>query len=394
MISAAIPENEEERLAELQRYQILDTVDEDAYDAITFLVSQICQTPIALISIVDSDRQWFKSRVGIEDRETPRDVAFCAHGILNPAENLIVFDAFQDERFRDNPLVTDHPGIRFYAGAPLVTSSGNALGMLCAIDREPRKLDEGQIGALEALAVQVVALLDLRLALREVEEETRKREQFMSMVSHEIRTPLTAIMGYLEILSDPEAGLSDIEKSELLGVVNRQATEVEKLTEDFLTLSRAESGTLRVLVEEVDPMAETRKAIESMEKENSVEIENTDRVKPVSADPFRLRQIVRNLLTNSFRYGEPPVRIRIIGEEDRVHLQVIDHGKGIPEEEREVVFRPFGQGSNARHVPTSVGLGLAISRLLAEAMGGELTYEHVEGLSVMDLTLPVFRTSD
>ncbi|HEY9767445.1 MAG TPA: GAF domain-containing protein [Coleofasciculaceae cyanobacterium] len=160
-MKASVPANESARLEALRQYRILDTPFEQAYDDITALAAFICDVPIALISLVDADRQWFKSSVGINVDGTSRDVSFCAHAILNESI-MIVNDTLQDERFENNPLVICSPNIRFYAGMPLRTPEGHALGTLCVIDHKPRELSEYQTKALEALARQVVMQLELR----------------------------------------------------------------------------------------------------------------------------------------------------------------------------------------------------------------------------------------
>jgi GAF domain-containing protein len=158
---APLPANETERLKALREYQILDTKSEQAYDDITTLAAHICGVPMAMISLVDEFRQWFKSKVGLEQQQTPREVAFCAHAILDN-KPFIIRDASRDKRFADNALVTGEPYIRFYAGIPLFNPEGLALGTLCVIDREPRRLSADQQKALQALSRQVMALLELR----------------------------------------------------------------------------------------------------------------------------------------------------------------------------------------------------------------------------------------
>lgn len=160
-MNSPLPHNETERLAALSEYRVLNTPPEQAYDDLTVLAASVCDVPIALISLVDESRQWFKARLGLDRQETPRDVAFCAHAILQK-EPMIVTDALHDERFSHNELVTKSPNIRFYAGFPLVNPEGLALGTLCAIDRQPHQLTPEQTRTMQALARQVMALLELR----------------------------------------------------------------------------------------------------------------------------------------------------------------------------------------------------------------------------------------
>ena len=180
-----LPQNEAARMAALARFDILDSDPEREFDDLARLASQICGTPYALISLVDRDRQWFKARVGVEVQETPRSVSLCAHAILGH-DPLVVPDASQDPRFSNNPLVRSGPGFHFYAGAPLVTNDGHAIGTICVLDRKARELDPEQIESLRALSRQVVSQLELRRRLRA--ERGRSGEALIRQASGVTRT--------------------------------------------------------------------------------------------------------------------------------------------------------------------------------------------------------------
>ena len=201
-MEARKPDQEAARLEALRQYQILDTPSEQAYDDFTLLASSICEVPIALISLVDAERQWFKSKVGLEVSETARNISFCGHTILSN-ETLVVNDALSDSRFVYNPLVTSDPSIRFYAGAPLISPEGHALGSLCVIDRQPRVLLASQKTALEALARQVVSQLELRRASARLAEAL---DQIKLMAG------LIPICSYCKGIRDDQGYWSTVEK--------------------------------------------------------------------------------------------------------------------------------------------------------------------------------------
>ena len=212
-----MPPDEEARISALTSYDILDTPREDAYDEIVSLASAICETPIALISFVDRQRLWFKSAVGLDATETPRSGAFCAHAILSD-EVFTVSDATQDERFASNPLVTDAPNIRFYAGMPLQSTEGHKLGVLCVIDRVPRVLSTFQQRALVILGRQVETQLALRKKVRELRAREgelqrerdslartqRQKDELMTLIVHDLKSPLASLLPNVRfIFRDP-----------------------------------------------------------------------------------------------------------------------------------------------------------------------------------------------
>ncbi len=168
-MKSPVPATETERLKALYWYQILDTTAEDIFDEVTLLASQVCEAPIAIISLVDKDRQWFKSKIGLTATQTPRDISFCAHTIMQN-DVLEIKDALKDERFATNPLVTTDPRIRFYAGAPIRTTAGHNLGSLCVLDRVPRELNARQKESLTTLSRIVSNLFKQRRYISELEQ--------------------------------------------------------------------------------------------------------------------------------------------------------------------------------------------------------------------------------
>jgi GAF domain-containing protein len=183
MKPAPIPANEPERLQSLNEHELLDTLPESVYDDITLLASEIIGTPVSLITLVDKDRQWFKSKHNFLPPETSRDLSFCAHAIMDSDGVMVVPDARYDERFHDNPLVTGDPRVVFYAGVPLTDAMGNGLGTLCVIDHRPRELSDQQVESLKALAKLVKTHFELRRTRMELEKAQDDLKMVQSLVS-------------------------------------------------------------------------------------------------------------------------------------------------------------------------------------------------------------------
>ena len=213
MIKPQIPENEDRRMTELRELDILDTAPEQAFDDLTRIASGICGMPISLVTFIDKDRQWFKSKQGLDSNQTTRDSAFCAHAINEPTQLFVVPDASLDQRFHDNPLVTGEPHIRFYAGAPLVTPAGDAIGTLCVIDSKPRHLEPFQAEALLGLSRQVAALLELRRTTKRLHHHLFERQWYEQQLRQ-----------YHEMLEQENTVLAEQSRTDpLTGLLNRRA---------------------------------------------------------------------------------------------------------------------------------------------------------------------------
>jgi CHASE3 domain sensor protein len=241
MISAQEPLNELERVAALHQCNILDTESEQGFDDITQLAAHICQTPIALVSLLDKDRQWFKSKVGIEETETPRRIAFCAHAILQDGI-FIVADTLKDERFADNPLVINTPNIRFYAGVPIKSVEGYALGTLCVLDYQPRELTQEQLSALKSLGSQTAYIIETRRSLTEVNrlavptknKDTQEKGNFLKKIAFWMSLAATmvismGVISFVNLSSLRDINSAILQQRETLEKINQPLNRLREL---------------------------------------------------------------------------------------------------------------------------------------------------------------------
>lgn len=379
MEAAPLPKNEDERLAELLSYDIIDTEAEKLFDDLTALASQICETPIALISLVDPNRQWFKSRVGLDAEETSREIAFCSHAILQE-DVFEIPNATLDPRFHDNPLVTGSPDIRFYAGAPLITPSGHAIGTLCAIDKKPRRLTDAQKTSLQTLSKSVVAHLELRRKNRELERTSQFKSDFLSYISHEIRTPLNAINTFSHLLEAEARKLNLPETfSTPLSHVSQSGERLLEIVNSVLDINQIEAGKMRVMPRAVnlnDFFTHLFSLTKIRAEESGVLLSTTIETtmpKTLFFDDTKFGQVTLNILSNAIKFTakDKSVKAQVKYKKGGLIFTVVDEGIGMSEEDQKRLFTPYERMKNA-HKISGTGLGLNISKRLIELMDGSI----------------------
>jgi len=392
---AAIPENEQARIHALLQYEILDTEAEAVYDDFVKLASYICQTPIALISLVDPTRQWFKATVGCPASETSRDVAFCAHAI-HQFDVFVVPDTSTDPRFVDNPLVTGDPHIRFYAGAPLITPEGLAIGTLCAIDREPRILSPEQITALQTLARQVVSQLELRRLTKELQQLLESKNKLFHILSHDLRSPFNGILAFSQALADEAETLSREEIQDFSQTVLNSAEQFMHLIDNLLQCTRFELGSLEyqpntVTIDSVVGNVLTLLKGNAAQKKVNLVYE-TNPATEVFADSTMLHSIFQNLIGNAIKFTPSNGRVTVCAADQgsMIQVSVIDSGVGVPPEKLAHLFELMaGRSTDGTAGEKGTGLGLLLCKDLVEKHGGQLWVDSVVGQGTsFHLTLP------
>jgi signal transduction histidine kinase len=381
MESPATPADEKERLQAVLAFRILDTPDEPDFDDLVALAAELCETPIALITLMDHDRQWFKAVLGTQVRELPRAISFCGHAILRDGL-FVIEDALCDPRFADNPLVTAPPNVRFYAGAPLTSTEGYRLGTLCVVDQVPRHLTPTQLRALATLSKQVVAQMELRARLFDLTRSQRQKEELTSLVVHDLKSPLASVSANAQYLA-AAADLSEKRRA-AASDIQAAAESMGRMLMNVLDINQSEDGQLRLALADVrvgELLDEVVREMAHRAVQERLEVHVTppppDLV--VGVDHDVMRRVLENLLDNSLKYARTGTRVDLSASasHDAVRIVLRDQGPGIPPGERERIFEKYFQLERdaISHRRVSRGLGLAFCKLAVEAHGGRIWVE-------------------
>lgn len=401
-MSVPFGKDNERRLAALRGYSILDSPREEEFDQLVLLVREVFAMPMAAISFVDRDRQWFKAEAGLDCDETPLSCSVCAEAIESGLDVLVISDATMDARTNCNPMVIGGPQIRFYAGAVLRTPDGHALGALLLLDVKPRQLTDTQERLLRTLSRQVMLMLEARrvseerlAANRRLLGEVEMRKEMLGVVSHDLRQPLGTI--HLVAHLSEEWNGTDAQGrriGELGALLRSSAEDMQRLVTDLSDYSMMEQGQLVMRFQEmqVAKLAEEIRLRYNLVARNAgmnlQVVEDADLPVAMQADPYRLLQAIGNLVGNALHHSPPngTLDVRFIRISGGLAIEVSDRGRGISSETLELIFERFwtsGVASGGR------GIGLAVARNIVRAHGGELTVASEPGvLTTFRLELP------
>lgn len=382
MQAPPIPENEKERLKELYRFAILDTEQEQDFEHLVQLASQICDVPMSLVSLVDADRQWFKAKVGIADDETDRRVSFCAHAILNDGV-FEVKDATSDNRFFDNPLVTGNPNIRFYAGMPLVTENGYKLGTFCILDSKPRDLTPTQEFSLKTLAHQAMSLLNLRVKNMELNRVNNLQNKLISIIAHDVRNPLASLKGIIELRQTDI--ITEEEADEMLGLASGQLEATIDMVANLIDWGKLQMRKDNSFLKEVNLkkcISNVLQNFQAIADDKKIEfIIDADDSIPCLTDETGFNFVLRNLISNSVKFTENgTIKISAQKQGDQLKLKITDTGKGFEKHTFDTLFQQQKHypSPGTRNEPGS-GLGLSLIKDYLDKIGGSIQIESEQG---------------
>ncbi len=366
----------------IESYDILDTPPEEMFDDITSIAASICNTPIALINILADDKQFFKSHLGLDINSTSLEHSICKHAIASDGVYFEVPDLSVDERFKENPYVSNDPSYRFYFGVPLTVHGGVTVGTLCVLGNKPKSLTEKQKNSLQKLSKQVVYLMELRsknklleLYQSKVEEYSKNMEEFSYTAAHDLKSPLRGIDSFLKLIIKKNEGQWDEKDKKYLNIMNESCERMKSLIEDLLSFAR--SGILEQDKEQIklkDLVEEIFEGITSYSK-NNFPILNVTHLPVISSYRVPITILFQNLMENALKYQPndqtPELRISFSETLTTWTFEIKDNGIGIEEEYLERIFKPFKRLHNQTTYPGS-GLGLAACKKIVQNLEGQI----------------------
>ena len=381
MIPASLPGDEKERIEDLHNYGILDTAYEETFQQIVQLASEICNTPISTITLVDTNRQWFKARLGLEDSETDRNIAFCSHAILHNSL-MEIEDATKDERFFDNPLVTGSPFIRFYAGMPLTSAKGYKLGTLCVIDSKPAVLNEHQKFALSILANQAMQLIELHKKHAEVANMAETNKKIISIISHDVRNPLGAIKSIIELRNDDI--ITDEEANEMLVVASQQIDSTVEMIANIVDWGRMQINARNLKKTDVNVQEVVQHCFDMVKAASTLKNNKLllyDEVKTVYTDLNALQFILRNLVTNANKFTENgTITVTSKEEAGKTVLSISDDGVGMTQDKVKSLFaNPKNYSEPGTRNEPGSGLGLILIKEFLDKINARIHIQSEPG---------------
>lgn len=380
--------NETERLKEVNSYRIEDTITEKDYDDIAFLASAICGTPIALVTLMYHDRQWFKAAVGTDMKENKRELSFCTHAISSNDDVMVVEDATADERFKHNPLVEGQPHLKFYAGASIVNKNGFCLGTVCVYDLVEKSLTEVQKKGLKILSERVMGLLELRKQnfqlerMKELLESSNKSlESFAMVLAHDIKSPLSSVVMVNDLLKE-QCSESEADTKELIEISQRNTDKIIRLVDGILNYSKVEISYNKTEAIEFNSFFEQIKNTLLSPKPLIFKCNST--IDTVYFSRVQLEQVFQNLFTNAIRYNDKEhivLEVSAKEQEGYYYFEVTDNGMGIAKESQASVFELFGTvAEKDSYGLGSSGIGLNIVQKIIEAANGDIEVISTPGI--------------
>jgi len=383
---------EHERLKSLHSYNILDTESEEDFNDIVELASDICGTPISLISLIDKDRQWFKARKGMSVQETSREVAFCNYAIK---ENKLfeIEDATKDERFANNPLVVGDPNIRYYAGFPLTTEEGYKLGTLCVLHKKPHQLNASQKKALQTLSKRVVNELELRRKISELNNLNVFKDKLLSILGHDLRSPLSAIDSVIQMIDQQILTESDIKKFRKL--LRAEVNETLSLLDNILRWSTLYIQNTQSTFKKIDikrVLQETFDLVQISLVNKKIKINDQSSHYSIYGDPEMIKLIFRNILNNAIKFSQQEGSIDITTLQDQafVTITITDSGVGMTEEQiARILERKRSKSTPGTANEKGAGIGMLLTLEFLDMNNGKLAIKsQFEKGSSFIVTLP------